>query len=154
MRKKQKTVNKKCRYCGLYNNRGISVDAIIMNNNKILLIKRKNDPYKNYWSLPGGFVDWDETAEQTVIREVKEETGLFITKLKLFNVYSNPQRHPKQVISIVYDTQVAGELIAGDDAQQAAWFDLDNLPKVLGFDHQQIITDFLQRLVVTDEDVI
>ena len=59
-----------------YVNRGVSVDGVIIRDNKILLIKRGNEPFKGFWALPGGYVDWNESTEEAVAREMMEETGL------------------------------------------------------------------------------
>ena len=137
--------NTKCSSCGNYKTRGISNDAIIEIEGKILLIKRGKDPYKNYWALPGGHVEFDETVEESVIREVKEETGLTVTSLKLFGVYSNPKRHPKQVVAIAYITNATGDIQAGDDASDFQLFSKNEIPEKLAFDHKEIINDYLEK---------
>ncbi|XRO74697.1 NUDIX domain-containing protein [Methanocaldococcus sp. 28A] len=127
----------------LYLHPAVAVDGIIVKDNKILLIKRKNNPFKGCYALPGGFVECGETVKEAVVREIREETGL-ITKVKsLLGVYSSPDRDPRgHVISIVFILDViGGELKAGDDAKEAEFFDLNNLPK-LAFDHKKIIEDY------------
>jgi 8-oxo-dGTP diphosphatase len=129
----------------LYLHPAVAVDGIIEKDNKILLIKRKNPPFKGCYALPGGFVECGETVEDAVIREIREETGL-ITKVKsLLGVYSSPDRDPRgHVISIVFILDVVGgQLKAGDDAKEAEFFDLNNLPK-LAFDHEKIIKDYMR----------
>ena len=128
----------------LYLHPAVAVDGIVEEDNKILLIKRKNNPFKNCFALPGGFVECGETVENAVVREVYEETGL-ITKVKgLLGVYSSPDRDPRgHVISIVFILDIVeGNLKAGDDAKEAKFFDINNLPK-LAFDHKKIIEDYL-----------
>ncbi|HLL61307.1 MAG TPA: NUDIX hydrolase [Candidatus Nitrosocosmicus sp.] len=133
-----------CPECGSFNNRGLTIDAIIIQDNKIVLIKRGLKPAKGQWALPGGHVEWDETVEDTVIKEVKEETGLDITSMNLFNVYSKPDRDPKQKITIVYAVKTSGVLHAGDDADSCKWFDINDLPD-LPFDHGKIIEDYIEK---------
>lgn len=134
--------NDPCPTCGRFDNRGVSIDAVIIKDTKILLIKRGSQPYKGFWGTPGGYVDWDESAEETVKREVKEETGLEVIKTSLIGVYSNPTRHPKQTINIVYIAYVAsGEAKASDDATEVKWFPISELPNELAFDHKQNIAD-------------
>lgn len=129
-----------CNVCGRFDNRGVSVDAVIIKDKSILLIKRGVEPYKGYWATPGGYLDWDESAEDAVKREVKEETGLDVTKTSLVGVYSNPTRHPKQTINIVFCAEVANdEATPSDDATDAKWFPIDTLPDNLAFDHKQNI---------------
>jgi 8-oxo-dGTP diphosphatase len=138
---------KPCPHCGKYNNRGVSVDAVIINDGKILLVRRGDDPFKGYWALPGGYVEWDESIEETVKREAEEETGLHVKTLKLIGVYGSPKRHPKQVINVAYLINgYNGELSHGDDAKDAKWFALDMLPPDLAFDHYEIIQDAMKQL--------
>lgn len=135
-------MNTPCATCGVYPNRGVSIDAVIIKNNEILLIQRGVEPNKGYWGTPGGYVDWNESTEETVKREVKEETNLEATSIKLVGVYSDPKRHPKQVINLVYLVTIAdGEAKHGDDAMDLKWFPLDALPDPMALDHKQNIED-------------
>lgn len=113
---------------------------MIIKGRKLLLIKRGVNPFKGYWATPGGYVDWNETTEETVKREVKEELNLTVTETKLIGVYSKPERHPKQAINLAYLVKVEGILKTGDDALEAKWFSLNSLPR-LAFDHAEIIKD-------------
>lgn len=130
-----------------YKKPSITVDAIILQDQTILLIKRKNEPFKNKWALPGGFVEYGETTEQAVLREIKEETGLLTQIEELVGVYSEPHRDPRgHTISIVYHLKKTnGELLAGDDAGDAKFFNLDTLPE-LSFDHKKIIDEFIKKV--------
>ena len=122
----------------------ITVDGVIIKDGKILLIKRKNEPFKGRWALPGGFVEYGETVEEAVLREVKEETGLDAEIKKLVGVYSDPNRDPRgHTISVVFLLEAKGSAIAGDDASDAKFFNLDDLPP-LAFDHEKIIKDAIQ----------
>ena len=110
---------------------------------KVLLIRRGNEPYKGCWAFPGGFMDMDETAEQCAIRELKEETGLDIERVLQIGAYSKVDRDPRgRTLSVAYLAVVGTpQLVAGhDDAAQAAWFPLTDLPS-LAFDHQEIMVD-------------
>ncbi|RLI30286.1 NUDIX hydrolase, partial [Candidatus Bathyarchaeota archaeon] len=82
----------------------IAVDVVIVRKDgSIVLIKRKNEPFKDHWAIPGGFVEYGERVEEAAIREAKEETGLEIRIKKLVGVYSDPNRDPRgHVISITY----------------------------------------------------
>ena len=134
-----------CPDCGRFSNRGVSIDAVIIQVGQVLLVQRGVEPYKGSWATPGGYVEWDETTEQTVTREVKEETGLTVESCQLVGVRSSPDRHPKQVINLVYRVSVAeGEPVKGDDAADVQWFSLENLPETLAFDHEQNIEDSLK----------
>ena len=125
-----------------YKSPKLTVDGIILNDKKIVLIKRKNPPFKGKWSLPGGFVEYGEKTEDAVVREVFEETGLK-TKIKdLVGVYSDPGRDPRgHTVSVVYLLEMqGGGLKSGDDASDVMFFDLRHLPE-LSFDHEHIIKD-------------
>ena len=130
----------------MYQNPALTVDAIILIDDKLLLIQRGNDPFKGYYALPGGFVEYGERVEEAVEREVKEETGLDAEVQELIGVYSAPDRDPRgHTISVVFHLEViGGELKAGDDAVGVKLFELDELPE-LAFDHSDIIWDFLQN---------
>ncbi len=119
----------------------LAVDAIILLNGKVVLIKRKNPPFENCYALPGGFVEKGETVEQALAREVKEETGLDIVIVKLVGVYSEPDRDPRgRVVSLCYLAEARGEPVPGADAKDIALFGLSELPE-LAFDHEQMIRD-------------
>jgi 8-oxo-dGTP diphosphatase len=108
------------------------------------LIKRKNNPYKDSWALPGGFVEYGETVEMAVLREVKEETGLEIDLKGISGVYSDPGRDPRgHTITICYKAhKTGGELIADTDASEVICIKLNELSKYkLAFDHEKIIKD-------------
>jgi 8-oxo-dGTP diphosphatase len=124
----------------------VTVDAIILHHDAVLLIKRGKDPFKGLWALPGGFVEYGETTEQAVLRETREETHLNCSIARLVGVYSDPHRDPRgHTISIVYELSVdSGEVRAGDDAAHASWVPLSALPEVIAFDHAQIIRDALR----------
>lgn len=129
----------------------VTVDVVLVkeenNIEKILLIKRKNDPFKDSWALPGGFVDENEDLEIAAKRELEEETCIKCTKLKQVGAYGKPFRDPRShVVSIAYKGVVAADTIgkAADDAKELAWFAVNELPS-LAFDHIDIITDALSK---------
>lgn len=128
----------------VYRNPSLTVDGIVTNKDEILLIKRKNPPFKGSYALPGGFVEYNEPVEDAVLREVQEETGLKTEIRELVGVYSSPDRDPRgHMVSTAFSLKrVDGELKAGTDAARAKFFDLDDLPN-LAFDHRQIIEDYL-----------
>lgn len=128
-----------------YRNPFPTVDIIIRRGPQIVLIERKNEPFG--WALPGGFVDYGESLEQAARREAREETGLELKDLKQFRAYSDPQRDPRQHnISLVFSAEGQGTLCSGDDAANAQWFDLDQLPQPLCFDHATILADYSANL--------
>jgi len=123
----------------------LAVDIIIFLNNKLVLIRRGREPFKDFFALPGGFVEYGETVENAAIREAKEETGLEVTKLTLLGVYSKPDRDPRgHTVSIVFHGRGNGTPKAGDDAKELFLFDINHIPNNLAFDHNRIIRDFLE----------
>lgn len=131
-----------------YPRAALTVDAIVFVKSEttisVLLIERGREPFKNKWALPGGFVDLDETLEKACIRELEEETGLQVEKMQQFRAYDAIDRDPRhRTISVVYSVQLAGKMpVKGnDDAAQAKWFSIDDLPE-LAFDHADILNDF------------
>ncbi len=117
----------------------LTVDALIIYEGKIVLIKRKNPPFKDRFALPGGFVEVGERVEEAVAREAKEETGLYIGLIKLQGVYSDPSRDPRgHTVSICYLAKGRGKLKAGSDAKEIGLFGLNEIPE-LAFDHNKII---------------
>lgn len=123
----------------------LAVDVIINYQGRVVLVKRKNPPYG--WALPGGYVEYGETVEEAARREVKEETGLTLTSLQQFHVYSHPSRDPRgHTVSVVFTADGFGKLIAGDDAQEIGLFELNNLPLDLAFDHREILEDYKKHI--------
>ena len=126
----------------------LTVDAIIPYEGKIVLIKRKNEPYKDRYALPGGIVEYGERVEDALVREVKEETGLDVEIYKLVGVYSDPDRDPRgHFVSVCFVAlPKGGRLKASDDAKEVALFDLEEIPQ-LAFDHNRMIDDAKPILV-------
>ena len=137
-----------CSKCARFNSRDIAINAILirLRNNKkeILLVLRAQDPDKGWWDIPGGYLDWDETLEEATSRELKEETGLVASpeSFKFFNIFSNPNNKPKnQVVDIYYvSKKFSGNIkIQESEVLEAKWFDLNNLPDNVAFDHMLTI---------------
>ena len=119
----------------------LTVDAIILFKNGLVLIKRKNPPYQGKFALPGGFVEIGESTEKAAARETFEETGLSVEIIKLVGVYSDPRRDPRgHTVSVCYLTKGSGRLKWGSDASSAELFELDSIPE-LAFDHNKMIND-------------
>ncbi len=121
-----------------------TVDIIIEITGRIVLIERKNPPHG--WALPGGFIDYGESAEDAARREAREETGLELTELRQFHCYSDPKRDPRyHTISVVFMAQASGQPTAGDDAADLALFDQNTLPEEIAFDHRRILEDYFAK---------
>ena len=116
---------------------------------QILLIQRAKDPFKGQWALPGGFLDIDETLESAARRELKEETGVKIDQWKYVGVYDTVDRDPRdRVVSNAYLAIIPSkpDVIAADDAAEAQWFNINDLP-LTAFDHSKIIADALKLFI-------
>jgi 8-oxo-dGTP diphosphatase len=116
---------------------------------KVLLIQRDIEPFAGEWALPGGFVAVGESTEETAIRELAEETGLREIFLEQLYTFSNPTRDPREhVITVAYYALVnlsEHNIHASTDARSAAWFEIDDIPK-LAFDHDLILQTAYERL--------
>jgi len=122
-----------------------TVDIIIEMSEGIILVKRKNPPYG--WAIPGGYIDYRESAEDAAIREAKEETGLDVKDLTQFHTYSNPDRDPRHhTISVVFTAKAHGTPRANDDAADISIFTKDNMPKQIAFDHRKILEDYFNKI--------
>lgn len=113
----------------------------------VLLIKRGIEPFKDHWAFPGGFIRMDEDAETGARRELREETGLETSCIEQFGCFSEINRDPRdRVITIAYYALVKkSEVAGGDDASEAHWFPIDNVP-TLAFDHDRILRVALKIL--------
>ncbi|MDD5171581.1 MAG: NUDIX hydrolase [Candidatus ainarchaeum sp.] len=126
--------------------RPFACDMVLIENGKILLIRRAREPFKGEWATPGGRIEDNETAEECARREMKEETGLDIEIIRLIGLYSDPNRDPRGIIAAAFLVKrLGGQVKAGDDAGEARWFDLSALPP-LCTDHGKIVEDALKKL--------
>ena len=135
-----------CPHCGwvYFPDPKVAVAVLIAREGQVLLVQRRYDPQKGYWTLPSGFVDAGEDPKLAAERECREETGLVVKDLQLLDVIFS-QEHPRGAsILILYRAQVlAGELKPGDDAIQAAYFQLRNLPPLAFASSQGILNGYL-----------
>ena len=127
-----------------------TVDIIIENDSRILLVKRKNEPFRDQLVLPGGFVNEGETVEDAAKREAREETSLGVDLIEILGVYSDPTRDPRgHIMSTVFiargsqNRSLENNAVAGDDAAEIEWINIEEIGnKKLGFDHQRIVLDY------------
>ena len=146
----------KRKFCYDYPRPMVAVDCIALRVREgrldALLIRRERPPFKGRWALPGGFVKLKESLEESMLRELREETGLGdVPCLIQLGAYGEPRRDPRgRVISVVFIGIVpdrSSEATAGDDAAGASWHPVENLPAKIAFDHVTIIGDALRRLL-------
>lgn len=138
------------RYTYEYPRPGVTTDCIVVTAGtipEVLLIQRGIEPFKGSWALPGGFVEIDEDLPNAAKRELLEETGLVVDHMEQFGTYGKPNRDPRgRTISVVFTTKIESkvEVKGMDDAREAKWFKIDNLPS-LAFDHEEIMQDYLLK---------
>jgi len=126
------------------------VFALFAGKVKLLLIKRKNQPFKGKWALPGGFVDMDEELQDAAVRELMEEAGIAGVRLEPMHTFGKCGRDPRGRVITVAFIGVASEgkrkTKAGDDAAEARWFDIEKLPMDLAFDHNEVAKFAIEKL--------
>lgn len=138
-------------YCYEYPHPAVTTDCVIFGFDgtklKVLLIRRGIEPFKGRWAFPGGFLQPDETAEKGALRELREETGIEHAYLEQLHTFTDPERDPRErVITIAYLALIKiSEVQGGDDADEAQWFALDEIPQ-LAFDHDRIFRMAVLRL--------
>jgi 8-oxo-dGTP diphosphatase len=128
-----------------YQRPAVTVDAVIVTNEekpRVLLIRRRRDPFAGKWAIPGGFVDMDETLEAAARRELREETGVRVKHLDQMHTFGAPGRDPRgRTISVVFIGQVDPNRVkprADDDAAAVAWKPLHR-PPPMAFDHNHVL---------------
>jgi len=130
-----------------YRNPVPTVDIIVQQESNILLIKRKNDPFKDHLSLPGGFVNEGELVEEAARREMWEETSLTVEPIEILGVYSDPNRDPRRhVLTLVWIAIVVNGIArSNDDSIEVQWLPLNDIDSTrLAFDHKEILLDYIQ----------
>lgn len=131
----------------------LTVDAVVFGydqgNISVLLVKRKYEPFKDQWALPGGFIKEKESLEDAVERELQEETGVKINYLEQLYTFGKPPRDPRgRVVSVAYFGLVRSKnykIFASTDADEVDWFNIKKLPE-LAFDHKDILNLAIKRL--------
>jgi 8-oxo-dGTP diphosphatase len=121
--------------------------AVIEKDNQVLIVKRNHEPFNGYWTLPGGHIDFGETAEQAVIREVKEETGLsFIPKFITYRdeIYKDINWHGE--VLVFHGKAEGKEEIDGKEIIDIKWVDIDEAINMkLAFEHEKTLELYKQR---------
>lgn len=132
----------------------VTVDVVLFrkidNRLEVLLIQRLNEPFKDHWALPGGFVDEMEDLETAAKRELFEETDIQLFQVKQIKAYGNPHRDPRShTVSVAFMGEIdhLAEAKAKDDAKSVKWFSINELP-VLAFDHAEIIRDGIEKYII------
>jgi 8-oxo-dGTP diphosphatase len=126
----------------------LTVDGVVIQNKKVLLVKRKRRAFIGYWGLPGGFVERGETLKGAVSKEVLEETGIKVAPGKIIGIYDDPKRDPGgHVISVAFLCRPMGGKLRPQEQEvkEAEFFSLAEIRKLkIAFDHRKIIGDALK----------
>ena len=138
--------NSECQFV-YYQNPVPAAGAVIVEDDRVLLVKRAHPPRIGWWCLPAGFMEWREHPSETAIREVGEETGLKIELTSFFEVYTGTDDPRANAVLILYlARRVGGVLQAADDALDVRFFGLDELPDRIAFAaHRQALADYDRR---------
>ena len=138
-------------YTYKYPRPAVTADCVVITREaapRVLLIQRGNEPFKGCWAFPGGFMNIDETTEQSAVRELEEETGLRLSSVRQVGTYSRVDRDPRgRTITVAYLAlvDVPVPVRGHDDAARAQWFPLSALP-LLAFDHAEIMQDVMRLI--------
>ena len=134
-----------CERCGhiAYRNPVPAAGVVVVEEGRVLMVQRKFEPRAGQWTLPAGFVEYDEHVEACAVRETLEETGLRVELTRLFGAYMAMDDPRVQVVLLLYLARtVGGKLAPGDDASDARYFALDETPPDIAFKaHQQALAD-------------
>lgn len=125
-----------------------TVGAIITRGDEILLALRNHEPFMNYWCIPGGHIEFGETPEEAICREVAEETGLTVEHYRFFNFYNEyyPER-TWHAVALVFAVTAAGELKRQEEeVKELRWFTLDSVEELsLAFRHGDAVRDYMRQ---------
>ncbi len=142
------TVRPVCPRCGwVYYARNATGAALLLERDgRILLARRAHQPYKDWWAIPAGFVEYGDSAEETVLREAEEEIGIPVRIVGLFGVWFGAD-DPRDVAHlVVYRVEGEGEPRPGDDVAEVRFFGRDELPERIAFEAQrQAIREWARR---------
>ncbi len=107
----------------------VAAAVLVEQGGRVLLVRRANEPFRGLWTLPAGFVDADEDPARAAARECEEETGLTVRVTRVLDVIAGREHERGADFVIVYAAEVeSGSLRAGDDADDARWFEMSDLP--------------------------
>ncbi len=142
LRKRYDHLRPVCSACGhvIFFDPKVAVCALIIQDERVLLVKRAGEPMQGYWALPAGFMEWDEDPQATARRECLEETGLEVRVERLLDVFHTPDDGGAADVVIAYAASIAGgTLRAADDAEAVGWFRRDELPALAFLPSQRLL---------------
>ena len=130
-----------------YQNPIPAAGVLLVEEGRVLLVRRGHPPKVGWWCIPAGFMEWDEHPRDTARRELKEETGLDVEITSFFEVYSgNDDPRTNAILLLFLGRRVGGQLQASDDATEVRFFPFDALPEQIAFiSHRQALQDYRDR---------
>jgi ADP-ribose pyrophosphatase YjhB (NUDIX family) len=137
-----------CGRCGfvVYQHPAVGAVAAVVRHGSVLLVRRRLEPFRGHWTMPAGYLELEEEPWDTARRETREETGIEIEQVELLAVMTNLDDHRRRGVVVAYLARpVGGELRAGDDAEDARYFELARLPEKLGFANNHRLLEELVR---------
>jgi 8-oxo-dGTP diphosphatase len=144
-----------CGHCGYvqYLNPAPGAGVVLRRGERVCLVQRRFPPKQGQWTLPTGFQEWDEEIAATAVREAREETGLEVRLTGLFAVHTGVLPPDRPVTVVFYAAEeIGGELVAGDDAAEAGFFALDDLPGPIAFAAHRKVLRALGAPLPAEED--
>ncbi len=133
-----------CPNCGFifWNNPTPVASVVIHKDGEVLMLKRAKEPFRGYWVLPGGYINVEETAEEAVIREAKEEVNVEITLEKLIGAYRIDDDPRGINIDIIYSAQGKGSVALSPEDSEFNYYKLSSLPELIAYKHREAIEDW------------
>jgi 8-oxo-dGTP diphosphatase len=130
----------------LYANPAAASCAVVVRGRDVCLVRRRIEPYRGHWTLPAGFQEYDESPLDAAVREAREECGLEVEVVRLLDVfYTTDDARKRGNLAVFLARPVGGSLRAGDDALEAGFFGIDELPDPIGFVNNRRILELLRE---------
>jgi len=138
----------RCALCNRihYRNPKVGAALLIAEQDRILLVRRSAEPFRGWWTLPSGYVEYEETCEECAVREAEEEIGTGVELSGLHGVYSYTDDPRSHMVLVVYRARAqSNDLVAGDDADAVGWFPTNALPEQIAFSGiRKAIQDYVE----------
>lgn len=121
----------------------VAAAVLVVQHERVLLVRRANEPFRGMWTLPAGFINGGEDPAEAAARECLEETGLSVRVTRVFDIVAGREHSRGADFIIVYQAEVlSGEMVANDDADAVEWFDGNNLPPLAFRATQKVLQSF------------
>lgn len=136
-----------CDHCSFifWNNPKPTTSIILEQEGKVLFLQRSHEPFKGYWVLPGGYVEYDEDPKDTIVREVKEETGLTVKLEEAIYTYLIDTDPRGNSIDIVFEGKITGGKLALREHSQGKFFSQSDLPSLIAYKHREVVEQWYRK---------